>query len=290
MVRSRLSKHSGGLNVAIEISSDPDVFSAFEHQGWETSSNGYDKHWAQLTRQTVPATLNAAGVVKGSRVLDVCCGPGMLCAAVLARGANPVGLDFSSKAVAIARHNVPGAEFHQGDAQSLPFDEDSFDAVVCGYGVIHVPSPDVALREMRRVLRPGGRLAISVWGSPEPDNGFGTLYGAFKAHGNLDVPLPHGADFFQFSDAQRMTDALKSIELRDISVQRVDQNWHFVEPLGIIQAVLEGAVRARALLLAQTDEAREAIENSIIEGMVQYSFDDGGYDVPMPAIVGAGTL
>ena len=276
--------------VAIEISNDPEVFSDFEHQGWETSSGGYEKHWARLTRQTVSATLDAAGVVKGSRVLDVCSGPGMLCAAAFARGANAVGLDFSSKTVAIARRNVPEAEFHQGDALSLPFDEDSFDAVVCGYGVIHVPSADVALREMRRVLRPGGRLAISVWGSPEPDNGFGTLYGALKAHGDLDVPLPHGPDFFQFSDAQRMTDALKCIELRDISVQSVDQNWHFVEPLGIIQAVLEGAVRARALLLAQTDAAREAIENSVIEGMSKYSSDDGGYDVPMPAIVGAGTL
>jgi SAM-dependent methyltransferase len=276
--------------VAIEISSDPEVFSEFEHQGWETSSGGYDEHWARLTRQTVSATLDAAGVVEGSRVLDVCSGPGMLCAAAFARGAKAVGLDFSSKAVAIARHNVSGAEFHQGDAQSLPFDEDSFDAVVCGYGVIHVPSPDVALREMHRVLRPGGRLAISVWRPPEPDNGFGTLYGALKAHGDLDVPLPHGPDIFQFSDAQRMTDTLKSLELRDITVQSVDQNWHFVEPLGIIQAVLEGAVRARALLLAQTDAAREAIENAIIEGMSKYSSEDGGYDVPMPAIVGAGTL
>jgi SAM-dependent methyltransferase len=276
--------------VAIEISKDPEVFSDFEHQGWETSSGGYDRHWARLTRQTLSATLDAAGVVEGSRVLDVCCGPGMLSAAVLSRGARAVGLDFSNKFIEIARRNVPGADFRQGDAQSLPYDEDSFDAVVCGYGVIHVPSPDVALREMCRVLRPGGRLAISVWGAPEPDNGFGILYGAFKSHGNLDVPLPHGPDFFQFSDPKRMTDTLKAIGLRHITAQSVDQSWHFDEPLGIIQAVLEGAVRARALLLAQTDSAREEIENSIIKGMSRCSSDDGGYDVPMPAIVGAGVL
>jgi ubiquinone/menaquinone biosynthesis C-methylase UbiE len=178
--------------MAIESSQEPEVFSGFSHQGWERNCAGYDRHWARLTRQTVPATLDAAGVAKNARVLDVCCGPGMLAAAALERGAKVVGLDFSEKAVAIAQANVPGGEFHQGDAQALPFDDGHFDAAVCGYGVIHLPKPDLALSEMRRVLRPGGRLAVSVWDSPKPGNGFGLLFGALKAHGDLTVPLPHG--------------------------------------------------------------------------------------------------
>lgn len=275
--------------MAIEISKDPAVFSDFEHQGWETNSAGYDQHWAQLTRQTVPATLDAAGVAKDSRILDVCSGPGMLAAAALERGAKAVGLDFSGKVVAIARRNVPEGEFHQGDAQALPFEDDSFDAAVCGYGVIHVPNPVVAMSEMRRVVRPGGRIAISVWDSPKPSNGFGILFGALKAHGDLDVPLPHGPDFFQFSDAKRMTEALEGTGLRDIGVELVDQNWKLDEPLGLIRAVLEGAVRARALLLAQTGQAREAIERSVVERMSGYRAGDGTYAVPMPALVGAGT-
>lgn len=64
-----------------------------------------------------------------------------------------------------------------------------------GYGIIHVPEPNRALAEMRRVLRPGGRVAISAW-EPSPNNGFGLMMGAIKAHGQLDVPLPHGPDFF----------------------------------------------------------------------------------------------
>ena len=276
--------------MAIETSKEPKVFSDFEHQGWETNSAGYEQHWARLTRQTVPATLDAADVAKDTYVLDVCSGPGMLTAAALERGAKAVGLDFSDKVVAIARRIVPEAEFYQGDAQALPFEDDSFDAVVCGYGVIHVPNPDVALKEMYRVLRPGGRLAISVWESPKPNNGFGALFGALKTHGDLNVPLPHGPDFFQFSDAERMTDALTGMGLRDIRVQSVDQSWSLDEPLGIIRAVLEGAVRARALLLAQTDSAREAIERSVSEQMSQFSSGDGTFEVPMPAIVGAGTV
>ena len=85
------------------------------------------------------------------RVLDVCCGPGMISAAAARRGAQIVGLDFSAAAVDIARASVPAAEFHEGDAQNLPFDDSSFDAVVCGFGIIHLPDPQRGLAEMYRL-------------------------------------------------------------------------------------------------------------------------------------------
>ena len=82
----------------------------------------------------------------------------MLAGAAIQRGAEVVGLDFSGEVIEIAKRNVPQAEFRQGDAQDLPFDDESFDAVVCGYGVIHVSEPEKALLEMHRVLRPGDDL------------------------------------------------------------------------------------------------------------------------------------
>ena len=105
----------------IQSSSDPKAFKDFEHAGWEGSSAGYERHFARLTRKTVPATLDAARVAEGTRLLDVCTGPGMLAGAALERGARVVGLDFSGEVVEIARRNLPGAEIHQGDAQTLPF-------------------------------------------------------------------------------------------------------------------------------------------------------------------------
>jgi ubiquinone/menaquinone biosynthesis C-methylase UbiE len=182
--------------MVIERSREPAAFQDFEHEGWETVSDGYEQHFARLTSQTVEPLLDAAGVARGMRVLDVCTGPGLLAGATVRRGAEAVGLDFSGNAVEIARRNVPGAEFLQGDAQALPFTSESYDAVLCGYGIIHVPDPEKALAEMRRVLRPGGRLAASVWQAPQPDNGFGVLYGAIRQHGDVGVPLPHGPDFF----------------------------------------------------------------------------------------------
>ncbi len=274
--------------MAIESSRDPAAFRDFEHAGWEAVSDGYERHFARLTSQTVPGILDAVRVARGMRLLDVCTGPGMLAGAALERGANVVGLDFSSKVIAIARRNVPGAEFQQGDAQALPFEAESFDAVVCGYGIIHVPEPQKALSEMRRVLKPDGHIAASVWDAPKPTNGFGLLFGAIKEHGDLNVPLPHGPDFFQFSEPEKLRAALQETGFTDTVAEIVEQTWQLDEPLGVITAILEGGVRARGLLRAQTEDVRNAIFTAVTGGMQQYRSTDGVYRVPMPALVGSG--
>lgn len=148
--------------MTIEKSNDPHAFTEFEHHGWETISSSYEQHFAALTSQSASAILDAANVGSGTRFLDVCTGPGILTAGATERGAQAIGLDFSAEAIGIARRNVPNAEFRQGDAQALPFADDSFDAVVCGFGLLHLPEPEKAITEMKRVLKPGGCAAMSV--------------------------------------------------------------------------------------------------------------------------------
>ena len=186
----------------IQVSNDPGAFRAFEHSGWNAASEEYERAVGPLTAQSADVTLDAAGVFSGCKVLDVCTGHGVLALAATKRGAKVCALDFAEAMIAAARRNVPAAECRQGDAQVLPYADNTFDAVVCGYGIIHLPEPDRALAEMRRVLHPGGRVAISVWERPSPNSGFGLVMGAIKAHGRIDVPLPHGPDFFQFGDLE----------------------------------------------------------------------------------------
>lgn len=273
--------------MAIEKSSEPDVFVAFEHAGWESVSQGYQQHFGALTSQSVEALLDAAEVSAAKRVIDVCCGPGMISAAAAARGAQVTGLDFSAAAVALARANVSAAEFEEGDAQALPFADDSADAVLCGFGIIHLPDPQRALAQMYRVLRPGGRVALSVWEAPAAGNGFGLVYGTIKAHANLDVELPHGPDFFQFSDAGKLSAALLETGFSGASVTRVAQTWEFGAASDLMDAIMQGAVRAPALIAAQTAATRQAIAGAITAGMDAYLCDDGVYRLPMPALIGA---
>ena len=272
----------------IERSSEPEAFTAFERKGWRASIDGYERHFGRVTSQSAQATLDAARVTRGCRVLDVCAGHGVLAAAAAARGATVCGLDFTEEVVAVARRNVPGVEFRQGDAQDLPYPDGSFDAVLCGYGVIHVPEPDRALSEMCRVVKRGGRVAVSVWERPGPTNGFGLLYGAVREHGRVDVPLPHGPDFFQFSDPERLRAALSGAGLVDIETSVVVQAWTFEAAGDFLDAIMQGAVRARALLEAQDPRALSAIRAAVEQGTAGFAREGDGYHVPMPALVGSG--
>jgi len=113
---------------------------------------GLDRRWRRVTVEQV--------VRNGDRVLDACCGTGDLAIAARARGADVVGLDFSEAMLERAGAKSTEIEWVRGDVLALPFDDASFDAVTVGFGVRNVDDLDAGLRELRRVLRPAGRLGI----------------------------------------------------------------------------------------------------------------------------------
>jgi demethylmenaquinone methyltransferase/2-methoxy-6-polyprenyl-1,4-benzoquinol methylase len=114
---------------------------------------GLDVRWRRLAAQAVVRT--------GDRVLDAACGTGDLAIADLKAGAGKVtGLDFSAKMLERARTKHAAIEWVQGDMLALPFADETFDAATVGFGVRNVENLELGLRELRRVLRPGGRLAI----------------------------------------------------------------------------------------------------------------------------------
>jgi ubiquinone/menaquinone biosynthesis C-methylase UbiE len=272
--------------MTIEKSRNPAEYLAFERVGWGEHIAGYNDTFGAVTRQTVEATLDAAKVRAGTRVLDICCGPGMLADAATKRGASAVGIDFPG-VVALARRLVPAAEFQSGDALALPFADNSCDAIVCGYGVMHVPDPERAMQEMLRVLRPGGRAALSVWCNETPNNGLGLVYNAVRTHANLNVPLPHGPDIFQFSTLEKMRNALSEVGFANVEATRFAQDWPVKSGRQILDAVHEGTVRTRALLAAQTAEVVGTLAAYLEQALAGHR-NGGGYIVPMPAIIGSG--
>jgi len=270
----------------IEQSREPKKFGAFELSGWDSNIGGYDAAFGAVARQTVQSMLDAAHVAPGMQLLDVCCGPGMLAASALQRGAETVGLDFSAEAVELARRRVPDGRFQQGDAQALPFPAASFDAVVCGYGLMHLSEPAAAMREMLRVLRPGGRAALSVW--DVSGAGFTLVYEAVRARGNMDVALPHGPDFFQFGSPERMSAALIEAGFAEAAAHSFQQDWRVADTDRYIDAILTGTVRARAVLAAQSGAAAVGVRSYIDDYLTRFRTPAGELVIPMPAIVGGG--
>jgi demethylmenaquinone methyltransferase/2-methoxy-6-polyprenyl-1,4-benzoquinol methylase len=114
-------------------------------------SLGLDARWRRMT---------AKGAVRpGDRVLDVCCGTGDLALADREAGGDVIGLDFSERMLARARRKSDAIEWVRGDATALPFSDEAFDAVTVGFGVRNLEDMESGLRELARVVRPGGRLA-----------------------------------------------------------------------------------------------------------------------------------
>jgi demethylmenaquinone methyltransferase / 2-methoxy-6-polyprenyl-1,4-benzoquinol methylase len=114
---------------------------------------GLDRRWRRLTVEQA--------VRPGDRVLDACCGTGDLAIAALRHGAGEVvGLDFAERMLERARRKEPAVEWVRGDVLALPFEDASFDAATVGFGIRNVDDLEAGLRELRRVLRRGGTLAI----------------------------------------------------------------------------------------------------------------------------------
>ena len=113
---------------------------------------GLDQKWRRATVEAV--------VRPGDKVLDSCCGTGDLAVAVAAAGGKVTGVDFSKPMLERARRKAPKIDWIEGDALALPFEDGSFDAATVGFGVRNLSDLGAGLRELRRVLRPSGRVAI----------------------------------------------------------------------------------------------------------------------------------
>jgi SAM-dependent methyltransferase len=138
-------------------------FDAHERRMWAGAAEAYAGSFAALCGAAAETLLDAAEVGAGTRVLDVGTGPGTVAAAALVRGAEVAAVDAESGMVALAAANAPGAEVRHAVLPELPFSDGSFDAVVANFVVNHVEDPWAALIELRRVVRPGGRLAVTIW-------------------------------------------------------------------------------------------------------------------------------
>jgi demethylmenaquinone methyltransferase/2-methoxy-6-polyprenyl-1,4-benzoquinol methylase len=134
-------------------------------------SGGTDEGWRRKAAR-------ATGMAPGGSALDIACGSGKLTAAltrIAGAGGRVVGLDFSPQMLAVARRDHPGIEFIEGDALNLPFEHATFDASTNAFGLRNLADPVKGLREMLRVVKPGGRAVVLEFLRP-PKNLIGAAY------------------------------------------------------------------------------------------------------------------
>ena len=265
---------------------NPDAVRAFEHAGWQRAAGEYDATFARASAPFVGALLDAADIGAGVRLLDLCCGTGVVTGAAGRRGAVPTGVDFSPAMLAEARRAHPQLRFDEGDAEALPCPDHSFDAVVSNFGIHHIARPDRAIAEVLRVLRPGGRVAFTTWAEPADNVAWRLLFDAIRAHGDMqaaDAP-PSGGNLGTPEAALRL---LHDAGCTGCGAETVRREWLVGEPRDIVVALARGTVRTAALILAQPADARAAIEAAVAEAALPYR-REGGFAVPIAAILAHG--
>lgn len=218
------------------------------------------------------------------RLLDVCCGPGYGAGTADAHGLRAVGIDIAPAMLEEARRRFHAAEFREGDAEDLDFPDGSFEAVICAFGLLHIPDAAKAIAEVFRVLVHGGRYAFTVWCQPEQACLLGLALKAVTSHADMAVPLPPAPPMFQFSDPATAKAALERVGFIDVGFEELSIEFVGDSPEDVFDWLDKSTVRTMALFRLQTVEVRSRIRKAILESASDY-VRNGEVRIPCPALL-----
>jgi SAM-dependent methyltransferase len=263
-------------------------FTAFEAAGWSARAGAYDRLTARITLTVAVPLLDAASVGAGTRVLDVGCGPGVVCGLAAERRALPTGVDVAPGMLAEARRRHPHLPFLQADAVALPFEDGAFDACVGNFVLNHLPAPEAAAGELARVLAPGGSLALSLWDVPARNRWLGLVV---EALAELEVPAPAdvagGPDSYRFADRGEILRLLGGAGFHETQVEEVSTLVRCRSGDELWEGVLGGSVRTSTTIQRQPEVVRRRVR-ATVDRLAQPYRTPRGFELPASAVIGVG--
>ena len=253
------------------MSFDSVQFKRLERAGYNRIGSRYLAA-SDARQRLLDELLAAARLMPGQRVLDLACGPGLLArgAQALAGGGSlTVACDISDGQLACC----PDLVRTVADGEALPFAVGSFDRVLCGLGLMFFPDDKIALREMHRVLAPGGMLALSVWGHA----GQVPLVDAALSCMRRLLPPPKAVrpSVFRFGDPGELSHRLASADFRDIEVRTCRLENHFSDAGAYWQGFLDLAGGAAESLSRLSAETQQALAAAVAEDLAPHAVADG---------------
>lgn len=260
-------------------------FGERERAGWSQADivDAYVARFGPITDE-VANVLKDRVAAPARTVLDLCCGQGRLAAMLSEAGAKVTGVDISPAMLSLAARAAPDATLREADAADLPFDDASFDAVACNFGMMHLPDQPRALSEVRRVLRPGGRFVMATWVGPEASPAFGTVLGAIKAHADL-AAAPVQPDLFAFARPETAEEMMSGAGLRITAHEVVTPAWTLSAPEELFEVFATATVGVAMLLKSQAPQVVERIRAQVGETVERQHAAGAEYRVPVPVAV-----
>lgn len=265
---------------------DAEAFNRFEATGWEARASSY-AFLQPVTNRIIGALLGAADILAGQQVLDVGCGPGDLAAAAASRGADTVGIDVAPSMVRRAALAYPAIPFRVGSFESIPAGAGAFDAVLGNFVLHHVGRPELALAEARRVLRPGGWLALSSWDAPRRNRVLGLVLDAVA---DADAPVPPGlppGPANARSDADLLA-MFRAAGFIDVGISHVMFEAPAADIETLWRGVLDSGVRIPPLVNEQEPEMQARIREAFGRLAAVHGRPDGTLAIPVAVQVTRG--
>jgi ubiquinone/menaquinone biosynthesis C-methylase UbiE len=236
-----------------------------------------------LFQQWSARLIEAADVKPGDRVLDVACGTGVLAREVVSfvgPHGSVAGIDPNPRMLAIAEQQFPAAEWHCGMAEALPYSDESFSAVVSQFGLMFFTDRSQALREMLRVLAPGGRLVLAVWDDLDNNPAYRDLVRILEEMAGTPAAETLRAPF-ALGDQKELRKLAVSTGMTNPSITRQGGTARFPNLQAMVEAELRGWLPLAGIDLS---------ENKIVEiiaaaelGMRAYVSPNGAVVFPLSA-------
>jgi enediyne biosynthesis protein CalE5 len=269
------------------------------HRMWGSVAPGWAEHAAWADARGAPLTelmLDLARVAGGQRVLELACGPGgagLAAAGRVGPDGEVVLSDVAAEMTAVARARAEELELANVAARVLDLEDidepdASYDAVLCREGLMLVPDPARAVREIRRVLRPGGRVAVAVWGPRDQNPWLGIVFDSVSAELGVPMPPPGIPGPFSLSDAGQLAELLSEAGLADVSVRAVPTPYRAasVEDWWTRTAALAGPLAQR--LAALPEPAADALRARARDAVSAYA-TSSGLEIPGVSLIAAAT-
>jgi SAM-dependent methyltransferase len=278
---------------------DRDEYRRTALENWQTIASGWERRREQIERTTRPVTewmVRALDPQPGNTVLELAAGPGdvgFAAAPLLGEEGRLISSDFSPEMVEVARRRAAelalrNVEHRQIDAEDIPLEDGSVDGVLCRFGLMLMPDPEAVVAEMRRVLRPSGRLTVAVW-STGSRNPWITVAGRILVElGHAPPPDPDAPGPFVLADHQRLGELLDGGGFAAVSVEEIELVMKYDDVDDYIAVSTETSGMLARIWAEVSGAEREEIATRLGEDFAQFAVG-GGYELPGVAVVaGAG--